>query len=42
MDITQKVKGQPAVKRTLLNQLGALLLFVVVGGALAMADSYTR
>jgi len=36
MDITQKVKGQPAVKRTLLKQLGALLLFVVVGGALAM------
>ena len=36
MDITQKVKGQPAIKRHLLKQLGALLMFVVVGGALAL------
>jgi hypothetical protein len=36
MDIAQKVKGQPAIKSTLLKQMGALLLFVVVGGALAM------
>jgi steroid 5-alpha reductase family enzyme len=36
MDIIQKAERQPAIKRTLLKQLGALLLFVVVGGALAM------
>jgi hypothetical protein len=34
MDMLQ-IEGPPT-KRTLLKQLGALLLFVVIGGALAM------
>ncbi len=35
MDATVKVESQPANRRTLLKELGALLLFVVVGGMLA-------
>jgi small-conductance mechanosensitive channel len=36
MNIPHHVEGHPTIKRTLLKELGALLLFVVVGGALAM------
>jgi len=36
MDATHKVEAQPATKRTLLKELGALLLFVVVAGMAAM------
>jgi hypothetical protein len=36
MHLTQKVEGEPTSKRTLLKELGALLLFAVVGATLAM------
>ena len=36
MDAAHKVEAQPFVKRTLLKELGALLLFVVVAGMAAM------
>ncbi len=36
MDITQKVELRRTSKKALLKELGALLLFVVVGGVLAM------
>jgi hypothetical protein len=36
MDATHKIEAQPTIKRSLLKDLGALLLFVAVAGMAAM------